>query len=479
MARLTGFDEAPIPGPAAPPFFGVQVNALRLVLDPIGRMSQMRREFGDVVAAADRSPALVCAFGPARNQEVLSNPAVFETDDTFFIDFPEGSSVKRLLSGLPFRGSEVSRRHRRLLAPALQKHAIEGYAGDVVRVTDRVLDRWPLGATADVADLTCTLVQHIAMQSFFGVPPEEALEGLGGLYRDVVDLFTSPWTLTVPLLIPGTPYQRLFAKCDDIVARLRVLFEEKRRQPRSNDALGLILQARDEDGSSLSDDELVGEATSLFIAGYETQARTLAWALFLLQQHPAILADVTEEIASVLRGGAPSVEHLPKMPLVEAVIKETMRVLAPVPMLFLRVCQSETKLGSHTLPRGANVLLSPFLTHRDPALYSDPARFQPDRWQRIKPTVYEYMPYGAGARLCLGAAFANQAMRLVLPMILQRFRLSLTPYAVVDAQVRSNVLRPRRGLPMTIAPRDGARGRRPPPVRGNITSLVELSSASA
>lgn len=472
MARLTGFGPASIPGPPGPPLFPFQVNALRLLVDPIERLSVMRR-LGDVVAVADRSPAVVCAFGPERNREVLSNPAVFETDDTFFIDFPEGSSVKQLLSGLPFRGSEVSRRHRQLLMPALQKRAIEGYAADIVSVTARVLDRWPAGSTANVGDLLCTLVQHVAVQAFFGVPPEEGVQGLGQLFCRFVELVASPWTIALPLRLRGLPYDRAFETADRTVRRLLALFAEKRGDPDARDALALILRARDEAGRGLSDDELIGEAASLFIAGYETQARTLAWALLLLDQHPRIRADVDDEIASALRGAPPTVADLPRMPLVEQVIKETMRVLAPVPTLFLRVCQAETRLGPYTLPKQANVLLTPFLTHRDPEIFAEPTRFQPRRWEQIKPTLYEYLPYGAGARLCLGAAFASQAMRLILPMVLQRFRLTLGPETRVDAQVRANILRPRSGLPMRILPagRGPARGAR---AGGSFARLVQL-----
>src|SRR5262245_5886538 len=161
MPRLTGFDPVPIPGPWAPPFFGVQANLFRIVVDPIGRLFEMRRLYGDVVAVANGSPALVCAFGPERNREVLSNQAVFENDDVIFIEWPEGSSVKQMLKGLPFQSAQVNRRNRRLMMPAFQKAALDGYADDIVAVTDRTLSEWPIGQTTDVAALTRDLVQRI------------------------------------------------------------------------------------------------------------------------------------------------------------------------------------------------------------------------------------------------------------------------------------------------------------------------------
>jgi cytochrome P450 len=477
MPRLTGFDPAPIPGPWAPPLFGVHANLLRIVVDPIGRLFEMRRAYGDVVAAANGSPALVCAFGAERNREVLSNPSVFENDDVIFIEFPEGSSPKQILTGLPFQRAEVNRRNRRLMMPAFQKAALDGYAADIVAVTNRALSEWPVGQTADVAVLTRDLVQRIVVQCFFGLPGEKGARGLGEAVTEMLDIIAAPLTFALPFRVRGTPYARLYDVCDEIVVRFHALFAEKRNNPGGRDALALILKARDDDGSAFSDQELVGEAAALFVAGHDTQAKTLAWTLFLLEQHPAVLADVVDEVTAVLRGGPPSPDHVPKMPLLDRVIKESMRMFPAVSLLFVRVCQAPARLGAYDLPKGANVLLSPFVTHRDPAIYAEPKRFLPARWERIQPTVYEYLPFGAGPRMCIGAAFATQALRMMLAMILQRYRLSLAHNARVSARVNSNLLGPRYGLPMLIAPQD-RRFQRREKVGGDIATIVDLDARS-
>jgi cytochrome P450 len=477
MPRLTGFDPVPIPGPWAPPFIGVHTNLLRIVVDPIGRLFEMRRAYGDVVAAANGNPALVCAFGAERNREVLSNQAVFENDDVIFIAWPEGSSVKQMLSGLPFQNAERNKRNRRLMMPAFQKAALDGYASDIVAVTNRAMDEWPVGRTADVSALTRDLVQRIVVQCFFGLPAEKGVRGLGEAVTEMLDIIAAPLTFAFPFRVSGAPYARLYDVCDEIVARFHALFAEKRRQPGGRDALALILKAQDEDGSAFTDHELVGEAAALFVAGHDTQAKTLAWTLFLLEQHPAVLAAVVDEVTAVLRGGPPSPEHVPKMPLLDRVIKESMRMFPAVSLLFVRVLQAPAKVGAYDLPKGANVLLSPFVTHRDPALYEEPKRFLPSRWERIQPTVYEYLPFGAGPRMCIGAAFATQAMRLMLAMILQRYRFSLAYNARVCARVNSNLLGPKYGLPMLIAPQD-RRFQRQEKVGGDIATLVDLGAPS-
>ncbi|MBK8256947.1 MAG: cytochrome P450 [Polyangiaceae bacterium] len=472
MARLSGFARMPIPGPWALPFYGTHANAVRLLLDPIPTLERMWKEHGDVVAVAAGNPALVCAFGAGRNREVLSNPALFGNDTNFFVEIPADSSVQLIIKGLPFRDGDDARRHRRLMMPAFQRSALDGYAGDIASITDKALAEWPVGAVTNVAVLTQRLVQRIAVQCFFGLPCTGD-RTLGDIIAEVADLFVSPLTLALPYPLPGTPFKRLCDLTDEMIAALSTMFEEKRKAAPTHDVLSLMLHAREEDGSSFSENDLIGEAITLYVAGHDTQAKTLAWTLFLLEQHPTVLADLVDEVSGVLRGGLPSVEDIPKMPLLDRVLKESMRVLAPVPTLFLRVARGEAPLGAYTLPEGARVIISPFLTHRDPAIYTEPRRFLPSRWEHIQPTAYEYLPFGAGPRTCIGAAFATMALRLMLAMIVQRFRLTLAYGAKITAHAQSNLLWPKHGMPMLIAPQD----RRFAPqkhVRGEIGQLVDL-----
>ncbi|MEZ4310507.1 MAG: cytochrome P450 [Polyangiaceae bacterium] len=304
--RLTGFAPAPIPGPRALPFIGPQANALRIIADPIGRLTEMHRVHGDVAAAAGGSPALVCAFGAERNREVLSNAATFENDSDFFIEFPLGSNLRKLVSGIVFQPGEAARRTRRLMMPAFQKTALDGYAKDIAAVTTAALDAWPVGATTDVAALTRELVQRVAVQCFFGLDGVAGSRDLGHIVTEWIDLLTSPLVIALQRRIPGTPYSRLFDLADEIVAQLLRLFAQKRATPGTGrDALALVMNARDDDGRGLTDDELIGEATALYVAGHDTQAKTLAWTLFLLEQHPKILADLLDELDSVLHGAPP------------------------------------------------------------------------------------------------------------------------------------------------------------------------------
>jgi cytochrome P450 len=236
--------------------------------------------------------------------------------------------------------------------------------------------------------------------------------------------------------------------------------------------LSTLIRARDEDGSQLSEEDLVAHAAVLLTAAHETSANTIAWTLLLLAAHPRVYADVVDELASKLAGAPPTVEQLSELPLLDRVVKESQRLLPASCILFFRAAQQPFVLGGHDLPAGTRLLTSPFLAHRDPELYPEPRRFDPRRWERLEPTTYQYLPFGAGPRLCIGAQFASQAVRIALAVILARFRFEIAPGARVDRHVRGITLGAKHGIRMRLATPDGV-FRSPGPLRGDIHALVD------
>lgn len=186
-----------------------------------------------------------------------------------------------------------------------------------------------------------------------------------------------------------------------------------------------------------------------------------------------VLQALHEELA-VLGGAPPTPADFARLPLLDRVIKESMRLLPAAPMLFMRVPTREAKLGPHVVPPGTTVVLSPLVTQRAPALFPEPARFLPERWEATSPSAYEYLPFGAGARMCLGAPLANLALRTLLPMVLQRFRVELVAGAEVSRGMHGIALAPKKGLAAVLKPQDGAPPPPRVPVRGDIAELVAL-----
>jgi cytochrome P450 len=211
----------------------------------------------------------------------------------------------------------------------------------------------------------------------------------------------------------------------------------------------------------------------LLIAAHETSSHTLSWTLLLLSQHPEVLGALLAELDAKLGGSAPTLEQLGQLPVLDSVVKESMRLLPATPFLFFRRATGSFELGPYTLPEKAVVLLSPLVTHREPSLYPEPLRFWPERWKTLSPSTYEYLPFGAGPRMCIGASFANMALRVLLALLVQRFRFTLSPDARVSRLVRGITLGPKHGLPMRIDAQD-RRSAPPGPVRGDIHQLVQL-----
>jgi cytochrome P450 len=249
------------------------------------------------------------------------------------------------------------------------------------------------------------------------------------------------------------------------------MLDEKRRAGATGGDLVSMLVAANQQGQQwMSDEDLIGQVTIAFAASYETTANAMTWTLFLLAQHPKVAHALLDELESVMGGAPPSVDTLARAPLLEAVVKESLRILPPVPYT-IRVAREPTPIGPFTVLRGDRVILSHYVTHHLPELYASPERFDPERWFTLKRGPYEYLPFSAGPRLCIGYSFAMQALKLSTAMLLQRVRFSLVPGTRIDRSVQVT-MSPRQGLPMSIHAAD--RRFEAAPVRGNIHEMVEM-----
>jgi cytochrome P450 len=300
-----------------------------------------------------------------------------------------------------------------------------------------------------------------------GLYDEAELQRVGYMMRFLIS--QQLWMMILPLDIPGTAYHRAMRLSEQLMVFTRDQIAKKRSQPTATDVLAVLVNAHDEDGTNLSDDELISHAFTLFAAGHDTTANALTWILFLLDQHPQVSADLLDELESVLHGDAPTIEQLNQLPLLDGVIKESLRLLSPA-SIGIRSSTAPCELGGFAIPQGASVMYSEFITHRLPELYEEPERFKPQRWATLNRSAYEYLPFSAGRHRCIGAEFALQEIKVVLPMLLQRYRFSLVPNTKIDTNI---TMRPAHGMPMRIVRQDRQFQRAS--VRGNIRQLVDLA----
>jgi len=469
-----------LPGPSPHWLLGWRGTMFHFAQDPLGNILKLRQQYGDVFAFVRGGNAplnstipgcwnSVFALRPEFNQQLLSDPAIYHSSILLGTD---GTRFWRLGTGLLNMNGEKHRQQRRLMMPAFHKQRVEGYAATMIDMTAAFLDDWRPGEQRDlIADMR-NLTLRIASKVLFGLDVDPNAGGLAHMIDEWLKLSGTLGVMFFPWEIPFTPYHRFMRASKHLEAALKSMIEAKRAHGSDQgDVLSLLVHTVEEDGTKMSEDELIGQANLLFLAGHETTANALTWTLFLLAQHPEVMRDLYDELHGTLQGAAPQPAQLPRLPLLEQVIKESMRLLPPVPLLS-RTCMEPVTLGKYPLPALTEIIISPYLTHREPELYPEPQRFLPRRWESIEPSAYEYLPFGAGSRMCLGAGFAMLESKIVLAMILQRYRLALTPDARID-RFLNITLSPQPGMPMLVHPQDRAFEKSRATVRGNIREMVD------
>jgi cytochrome P450 len=215
------------------------------------------------------------------------------------------------------------------------------------------------------------------------------------------------------------------------------------------DVLSLLLEARDEQGTPMRDEELLDEMFTLLMAGHETTATSLAWVLWHLLRHPHALAKLRDEIARVTGGGDVEAEHFPRLEYLDAVIKESMR-LTPVATMVSRRLRDPSRIGGLDLPAGTSVGANIYMAHRRPETWRDPERFDPDRFVGARPSPYTFFPFGGGVRRCLGAAIATYEMKTVLTELVTRVDLRIAPRYRMRPVLRAVTVAPSRGMPVVV-----------------------------
>lgn len=479
-----------LPAPATLPGVGRTLNILRFARDSVGYAHQLFGTYGPIVSLAPGGgtnlyshhpcPGTVLVCGPQFVRQVTTQHEIFykaplsgrmyrKKDDS-----PRTEPLKHFGVGLFGVNSTQHRRQRQLMMPAFHHKRIESYRDDMVAIAQSVLDRMPVGQVCDVAARMRLLTLRVATKTLLGYDVNAQGDRVGQLLQDTLNSLGSPGVTLLPFDLPGLPFHRLLNRMAQIDDEMRALIARKRATGGTDpDVLSMLIAARDaESGEALSEDELLGHTGVLFIAGHETSANALTWTLFLLSQHPDITAALHDELTSVLRGDPPTVEQLQQLPLLDRVVKESLRVLSPVPWNG-RVTSQPTELGGYALPAGTEVFVSIYETHHQSDLYPDPERFSPQRWERINPSPYEYNPFSAGSRICIGAAFAMMEIKIVLAMLLQRDRLEFCPQHRLDRKGLI-VMVPRRGMPMRVHKQDREFQQGVGGVRGNVREMVQL-----
>jgi cytochrome P450 len=397
---------------------------------PYALLDDCAARYGDpFTIRLPRTPPFVMVADPDVAKQVF-------TGDPEVLRAGEANSVLRAVLGtrsLLLLDGDDHLRERRLMLPPFHGERMRAYGGLMTAVAERTVAGWPAGRAFQVAPAARGMALEIIARAVFGVEDEQRLERLSRALRRLLDVATRPFRVMGLLLMKpdGVTVRAWRRWSPDIRPVDRMLLDEiarRRRDPRAaerEDILSMLLQARDEQGRALDDEGLRDELMTLLVAGHETTAVGLTWALVRLARMPDAAARAREDD-----------DYL------DAVIKETLRLHPILPFSAVRATAAPVEVGGRSYPAGVYLAVSAYLTHRRADVYPDPLAFRPERFLEQPAGTYTWMPFGGGRRRCLGASFALFELRTVLRSVLQAGTLT-APTAELEGDAR-------RGL--TLAP---------------------------
>jgi cytochrome P450 len=443
------------PGPKTHPLR----NLFRRRPDRLGFFTNSAREFGDFVPFKVGPWQYVLLNDPDAIRDVLINKA-----EKFTKAPPLRRASQTLGQGLLTSEGEFHRRQRRLAQPAFHPGRVAALADVMARAAVKSADEWRDGQHIDAHAEMMKLALRVVAETLFGSEVEGELDSISQAMDISVSRFTRammPWGPIVNALpLPSNfrfrrARKRLLATVDRFIAEHRAAGDSARQR---GNLLSLLISATDE-GRGMTDEQLRSECVTLFTAGHETTANALAFTWYLLGTHPPIEQRFHAELDSILNGRVPTATDLDNLPYTRAVFAESMRLYPPA-WVVARQAAQPIELAGYRVPAGTIILMSQWVSHRDPRWWPDPERFNPDRWldesshaaaQRPR---YAYFPFGGGPRSCIGEAFAWTEGLLVLAVLAQRWRLRLIN-PEPPALLPSITLRPAGGIPAMVERHSG------------------------
>lgn len=428
------------PGPQTP----VILRTLKLIFRPIAYMDDYGRQYGDFFRVGSPERPFIYVNHPQAIQTIFTaSPETFDTS--------QGQGFLRLLLGdnsLLFLESDRHQRQRRLLMPPFHGDRVRVYSQLICDITEKVTQRWQLGQSFNVRASMQEITLRVILQAVFGLHAGERYDRLRQILSSMLDSLGSP--LSSSLLFfrflqqdwgSWSAWGRFLRGKQEIDELLYAEIRERRSQNQaSDDILSLLLAARDEAGEPMSDLELRDELMTLLLAGHETTASALCWALYWIHALPEVRDKLRSELSGL--GDNTDPNAIARLPYLTAVCQETLRIYPIALIAFVRRLKVPLELMDYRFEPGTAIAPCIYLVHRREDLYPNPHQFKPERFLERQFSPYEYLPFGGGSRRCIGMALAMMEMKLVLATILSNFQLELT---------NSRPLKPvRRGV--TVAP---------------------------
>ncbi len=427
------------PGPRYPPL----AQTIHYLLRPERFLAELHERYGDVIAIE------TIIFG---KEVAVARPEIVRTVFTGDPDELRAGEANEALEPVVGKHSVLlldgadHLRQRRLLLPPFHGERMREYETTMRDITNASMGRWPRGRPFAIHGEMQAITLEVILRTIFGADEGAELEALREAIVRFLEIATGPLTMlgTIPSMrreLGGlSPWARFVRRRDAVDALVYAQIARRRAAGSAGrtDILSLLLDARDENGEPMRDVELRDELLTLLVAGHETTATELAWAFDLLLRDARVVAKVRDELDAA--NG-----DLEKLPYLDAVIKEVLRLRPVIPAVGRKLRHPMTFAGVD-IPAGTMVVPSPWLTQRQPDLYPDPMTFRPERFLEKKPDPYAWFPFGGGIRRCIGMAFALFEMRVVLATVLARVDLRLVAKRPARVRLRAFTHAPSKGV---------------------------------
>jgi cytochrome P450 len=438
-------DQLP-PGPRAP----AALQMLATWTRPVSSLERLRKYGKRVTVRLPFQPPFVLLSDPDEIKELFTAPA----------DAIHPGEGARVLQPILGRNSVIlldeaaHMQQRKLMLPAFHGERMRGLVGVMTELTQIEVESWPVGQPVALHPRVQRLTLEIVLRAVFGVERGPRLDRLRDLLTELLQFGESPLSVLPPVqkIARWSRTQRRFAAAKRATDELIFELVAERRvaagdggEVRGDDILDALLCARHEDGSAMSEQEIRDELMTALVAGHETTASQLGWALERLAREPRVVARLGEEIEA-----ADSDEYL------TATINEILRLRPVLPNAEPRLTKRPVEIGGFRYPAGVSLLASIYLLHRNPDLYEAPHEFRPERFLANPPGTYTWIPFGGGRRRCLGASFAVQEMKIVLREVLSRYRLSPSDSRPETTRRRGITFSPRGQATVVLSPRQRA-----------------------
>lgn len=437
-------------GPQTPSF----IQRLQFILDPLSVMERAAKRYGDIFTLQLKSPVVIVS-NPQALQQILTK------DNKDFSAPSEGNKPFEPLMGknsVIMASGDAHSRQRKLLMPPFHGDKIRSYVEIINQVTSEIMNQWEVGKQFSVRDGMQAITMRVIMQAVFGIYERKRATELEKLLRSMLEAGgSSPLKAAVlifPVLQKDLGAKSYWGKflCDRerVCQLLNDEIEERRAKSSDSrtDVLSMLIASKDKDGEAMTNAELHDELITLLTTGHETTATALAWAFYWVHKYPQVRDLLLEELDNLDEN--PDFSTINKLPYLNAVCNETLRIYPVGILLFKRRVETPVSLCGNDLEPGTLLSGSVYLTHQREDLYPEPKKFKPERFLNKQFSPYEFIPFGAGARRCIGAALAQCEMKLILTRILTNLQLELIDNGEVKPKRRGLVTCPNRSIQMVV-----------------------------